>query len=59
MKYLRHIEKQFLVPYTLALEGPEWEVYEEPGPHDAPVSANRPAEEPKPRKKAAAKHADE
>jgi hypothetical protein len=49
MKYLRHKEKGFLVPYTPSIESAEWEVYEEPGPHDEPEPPARKKPGPKPK----------
>lgn len=42
MKYLRHKEKGFLIPFTPSLDSAEWEVYEEPGPHDEPEEKKPP-----------------
>ncbi len=48
MKYLKHKEKQFLIPYTTSMETPEWEVIEEPLPEqeEAPVR-KKPGPKPK------------
>lgn len=34
MKYLRHKEKGFLVPFNPSIQSAEWEEYEEPHPSD-------------------------
>jgi hypothetical protein len=48
MKYLKHKEKQFLIPYTTSMETSEWEVIEEPLPEqeEAPVR-KKPGPKPK------------
>lgn len=48
MKYLRHKEKGFLVPYNPSISSAEWEEYEEPGPQDSPAEEPEVKERKKP-----------